>query len=97
LVGPGMANVDPKQVTTELAKLTQLGASCKLYADKCIAHRDKKPPAQLPTFPDIDNCIGYMEELVKRYLVLLRYTDQTSLLPTWLYDWKDIFRKPWIP
>jgi len=37
-----------------------------------------------------------MEELVLKYLELVKGESKITLLPTFLYDWKSIFRTPWI-
>jgi hypothetical protein len=34
--------------------------------------------------------------LVKRYLHLFRGAAPNAILPTWQYDWQDVFRYPWL-
>lgn len=97
LVGIDQKHVDPEKVKAELEELQRLGDSCKAYTDRRIAHTDKRPPEKLPTFPEIDACIEHIETVVKRYLLLIRQVCQFDILPTWMYDWEEIFRKPWLP
>ena len=35
--------------------------------------------------------------LVMKYRLLLKADGSDSLVPTWQYDWKAVFREPWIP
>jgi hypothetical protein len=61
-----------------------------------VAHFDKRALKNPPTFKDLDDCIDYLEELLKKYTLIFRATCLTSVLPTWQYEWKDIFLHPWI-
>jgi hypothetical protein len=67
------------------------------YADRVIAHYDSRGLAQpTPKFSDISDCLAVLEKLVLRYVLLLNGAWQDSLLPTFQYDWKRVFRIPWI-
>ena len=63
----------------------------KKYVNKRVAHCDKVPFTQFPTFGDVDEALEHMEELVKRYCLLFRAEGIGQLLPIWQYDWKEIF------
>jgi hypothetical protein len=45
---------------------------------------------------DLRNCLLELDELVRKYLLLMKAEHKITLLPTFLYDWKSIFRLAWI-
>lgn len=93
---PSVRHINPSIVVADM-KLLQIKASkCEKYADRRIAHFDKRALKNPPTFNDIDECIDYLEQLLKKYTLVFRATCLSSVLPTWQYDWKEIFRSPWI-
>lgn len=89
-------HVDPQLVKKDLEELTCKGNLLEAYADKIIAHHDKKSPKSLPTFDDVNKYIELLEELMKKYYLLFRAKSLMSILPTYQYDWKSIFREKWI-
>jgi hypothetical protein len=67
------------------------------YADRLVAHYDKRGlEGSTPKFNDLRECLPVLEKLVLRYVLLLNGAWQDSLLPTFQYDWKHVFRIPWI-
>lgn len=96
LAEPGAAHIDPAVPTDELAKLEGLAARIRKYANKRIAHFDKSDFKALPTYAKLDDCLDYLEELLKRYLLLFRAQAYATIVPVWQYDWKQVFRMPWI-
>ena len=94
--GNGKEHIDPNIVKQDLEKLKKLGLKCEEFADKRIAHYDERAPSNLPTFNELDACIDYLEELLKKYWLLFRAAALLSVLPTWQYDWKEIFQEPWL-
>lgn len=94
---PGSAHIDPTLVADNLASLRSASTRCEDFADKRVAHRDKREPKQLPTFNEVDACIDLLDQLYVRYFLLFHASEMDSLLPTWQYDWQEIFRVPWIP
>jgi hypothetical protein len=95
--GNGKEHIDPNIVKQDLEKLRELGLKCEEFADKRIAHYDQQAPKNLPTFNELDACIDYLEELLKKYWLLFRAVALLSVLPTWQYDWTEIFQEPWLP
>ena len=90
-------HVDPSFVEADIVALKSKAKNLERYATKLVAHLDKKGPTTIPTFHDLEECVDFMEELLKKYLLLLRADCYTQILPTWQYDWQAIFREPWIP
>ncbi|MGY6216963.1 hypothetical protein ACW73L_17540 [Methylolobus aquaticus] len=97
LCGGGEPHLRAATVQAELAELRRVAASCEELADRRIAHRDKRRMKKLPKFHELDACIEYLDKLYVRYLALLHAQPMDSLMPTYQYDWKEIFRVPWIP
>ena len=95
--GKAVSHVDPTLVNLDLGKLKAKAQKCEEYADKRVAHIDKGRMKNIPTFTDIDDCIDFLEELMKKYYLLFRGISLRSILPVWQYDWKAIFREPWLP
>lgn len=94
---PGAAHIDAGLVLTDMAELKDVTAKCEDFADKRLAHHDKRDPKQLPTYNDIDAAIDLLDQLYCRYALMLEAQAPDTLLPTWQYDWKEIFRTPWLP
>jgi hypothetical protein len=93
---PGHAHVDPGPVGVDLASLQQTGERIRKFATKRIAHFDKAEFRDLPTHAELDRCLDYLEEILKKYLALFRAERRSRIVPVWQYDWKEVFRRPWI-
>lgn len=93
------SHVYPKRVESDLETLKGKLRKCEDYADKRIAHRDKRPPKRIPTFADLDNCIDFLVKLVDKYHRLFRGRSIDPILPVGQssHDWKAIFTEPWLP
>ncbi len=94
---PGAPHIDPTLVAADLKRLQVASKRCEDFADKRVAHRDKREPKELPTFNEVDACIDLLDELYVKYALLFHASAMGTLLPTWQYDWKSIFRVPWLP
>jgi hypothetical protein len=94
---PGALHIDATLVANDLADLRNATAKCEEFADKRLAHYDKRDPKQLPTYNDVDAAIDLLDRLCCRYLLMFEAKALETLLPTWQYDWKGIFRIPWLP
>jgi hypothetical protein len=88
--------IDPKSVDLDLQELRAKAKKCERYADRRIAHLDSRRPRSIPTFADLDECIDFLEALVKKYHPLFRGGSLLSVLPEWQYDWKAIFKERWL-
>lgn len=95
--GKGGSHVDPRLVNADLQALKGKAKKCEKYADRRVAHFDKRAMKNIPVFRDLDDCIDFLEGLVKKYYLLFRGASLLSVLPVWQYDWKAIFRERWLP
>jgi hypothetical protein len=96
-VGPGCTQLDPARIQKDIDLLGVASKKIHHYTDRIVAHYDQKGLKQpVPTFHDLSNCLLEMDELVLKYSELMKGEAKTTLLPTFMYDWKSIFRIPWI-
>jgi len=91
--------VDPELIELDLKKLKLEAQKCEEYADRRVAHFDKRVICNIPTYEELDSCVDYLEILMKKYYLLFRASALTSILPVSQnrYDWKVIFKEVWIP
>lgn len=94
--GPNSRFVDPQPVAEDLKVLFAASRKCEDYADKKIAHLDKRGPKSLVRFRDIDNSVNVLGKLLKKYLRLLTGESRLNIDPEPQYDWKAVLRTPWI-
>jgi hypothetical protein len=61
------------------------------------AHYDQRGLAgPAPTFQELTECLQVLDDIFKKYHVLLRGTSLHSVLPTIIPEWQAIFRFPWV-
>ena len=94
-VASGANHIDPTVVQTDLDALHKRTRDVERYGTKRVAHFDEKGPKNIPTFQELDDALDLIRALWIKYLFLLRAL--TYREPVWTYDWKVIFREPWIP
>lgn len=96
--GKGGSHVDPRRPAQEISDLKAAAEAVADFANARVAHhKSEYRPTQLPLHRELKSCLELMEEVIKSYCVILEGTSYTGMLPTWQYDWKAIFREPWIP
>ena len=88
--------IDTVGVKQDLKTLKALGKKLEDFTDKRIAHYDRQPPENIPTFKEVDACIDCLIELIKKYWFLFMGEKIEDDLGPVLEDWQDIFREPWI-
>lgn len=94
----GMDHIDPNIVQQDLKKLKALGDKIEQYADRRIAHRDKRP-SRIPTFGEVHDCIDCLKKLTIKYRLLFRAEDLSNCFaPQQLAAdyWEEVFSQPWI-
>ena len=90
------SHVDPSIVKKDLESLKEKAKELETYADRRIAHLNNRKPKTIPKFKDVDDCIDFLEKLTKKYWLLFRAEAVLDILPTYQYDWKSIFKEPWL-
>ncbi len=95
--GEVKTHVDPAIVCEDIRQIKDKAENLRKFVNKRVAHHDRSEFKSLPTYKEIDNCLKFMEELLRKYRRFIHGSCPSSFLPTCQYDWKKIFREPWIP
>lgn len=95
-VGAGNENIDLSILQKEVDELKVKTSKLKHYVDKRVAHHDKKEFTDIPKYSDLDESIDFLGWLYKRYFLIFKCLDPGELLRHWGYDWKNVFRYPWL-
>lgn len=95
--GNNSNHISPDLVRDDLEVLKFIARRIEAFADKHIAHHDIKKPRELPTFNDADECLDTFDRLAVKYYQLFHGVAMSTLMPTYQYDWMEIFRVPWLP
>ncbi len=90
------AHVCPQMVEDDRKRLESAAKEHEAFADKRIAHRDKRKPAVVPTFEALDDCIKLLDQTYVKYHFLFHAERIDTLMPTYQYEWKSIFCEPWL-
>jgi hypothetical protein len=97
-VGKDASKLDASAIGLEITSLKAASEAVHHYADRVVAHYDIRGlERDSPKFDDLTDSLSVIEKLVLRYGLLLNGASQTSLLPTFQYDWKSVFRIAWLP
>ncbi|OGS04903.1 MAG: hypothetical protein A3G41_01810 [Elusimicrobia bacterium RIFCSPLOWO2_12_FULL_59_9] len=94
--GADEPSISAAMIEKDLAQLQKTAASIKLFSHKRVAHYDDKKFQKVPTWNELDECLDLSEALLKKYLCIFRAEAHINIVPTWQYDWKEIFLVPWI-
>lgn len=93
--GEGGSHVDVKMVKEDISALRRKGLKIERWADKTVAHRDRKEPSSIPTFSELHDCVDYLAKLFQKYYALFTAT-HVMLEPTLLDNWMAIFTVRWL-
>jgi hypothetical protein len=94
-IGAGKMQPTADDVDAEIQELKIRTSRVVEFADKAVAHHDRTPPSELPTYGEIEQAVSHCESLIQKYIGLFRATDQEMGIHM-QYDWTAIFRVPWI-
>ena len=86
-------------VSSDVRELKCHTKNIKEFRHKRIAHLDKNRKLKFNiSFNDLNNTIDVLEKTALKYNLLLNQAAYAggTLLPTIQYDWKKIFKSPWI-
>jgi hypothetical protein len=86
--------VSRPQLQADLDSLETLEKVIKPYADRIVAHHDKRGIAETPKYGNLRNGVAILGNIFRRYFALIEGVD-TCLIIDYLEDF-DIFKFPWI-
>lgn len=95
-LGGGQEFVDSSRLLSELNLAQDRCCKVKKHVDKRIAHHDCQPPKQAPTWEELDVAIETVSRLYSRVSRLLTGIGSDYSEIHEQYDWKWVFRQPWI-
>ena len=88
--------VSSDMVLWDLEELSSVASVVEDFADRRIAHHDKRQPKVLPRFEQVDTCLDTLDKIYCKYHGVFHASALSSLMPVYQYDWKEIFTVPWI-
>jgi hypothetical protein len=94
--GSDKTYISSDMVLSDLKELSRAASMVEDFADKRIAHHDKREPKVLPRFEQVDACLDALDKLYCKYHGVFYTLAMTSLMPIYQYDWKQIFTVPWL-
>lgn len=87
---------DAQMVDADLSEMKQKADKIRVYVNKRITQFDRSNFESVPTFTELNDCLDLLETLLQKYLKIFRVNVPLTLVPIWKYDWKKIFKTPWI-
>ena len=66
------------------------------WADKRLAHFDGGVAPAPPTYQELDDGLGLLEQLYAVYAGFVIRSMPISLTPAIAFNWKAVFLKPWL-
>jgi hypothetical protein len=94
--GAGTAEIAPESYQADLDRFQETARPIKDYVDRLVAHNDQRQLDRVPTYVELNAAIDLLEELLNKYMVLLKATSVPSADPVHQHDWRDAFRVAWL-
>lgn len=90
--------LNPDVLTEDKCKLLCRFAPIKKYRDREIAHRQSHGQKPNLSFEKLDEFIDLVHKRILVYACFLHGSGypESGLMPVIQYDWREIFRQPWI-
>lgn len=82
-----------EDIREKLDRFEQSAHKLESFADRVIAHSDKRKPSYRPTFNDVDAAINAMDKLCVECSSALAVDNSGTCKPTVQYGWLMIFRE----
>lgn len=94
--GAGSAEITSERYQADRDRFLDTARPIKDYVDRLVAHNDQRELDQVPTYVELNAAIDLLEELLNKYMVLLKVTSVPSADPVHQSEWRDAFRVPWL-
>nr|HPM75379.1 hypothetical protein [Saccharofermentans sp.] len=82
----------PTELQARLSNFENCAKKVEAFADRVIAHRDKREPSYTPTFNDVNDAIDAMDRLCILCATIIKGENMATCKPTVQYGWLNIFR-----
>jgi hypothetical protein len=92
---PGDEFISREMVIDDICRLREVARILEDFADKMVAHLDKKKPKIIPSFQNVNEAIDFLDKLYIKYHLMFHAESMETLMPVYQYDWKQIFDFPW--
>jgi hypothetical protein len=96
LDNPQILNIRPGEVCHDLCDLKDKTKAIGKFASKKVAHMDSRSLSHLPTYDQLNECLNFLENLLKRYLKHFGKAVPDPLVRVTGGAWKNCFLVPWI-
>ncbi len=94
IAGPGADRFSAEAAEADLTALCDATDSIVKYAERVVAHSDRRPPRSSPTLADLDNALDVLGATLQRYELVVRASDRPFIAPVIQDDWRAPFRQP---
>lgn len=92
----GIEVIPPAVYETDLKRFETAAAPVRDYVDRLVAHNDQRQLTRLPTWGELNDVIDLLEEMLNKYMVLLKAQGVPSADPVHQAEWKEAFRVAWL-
>jgi len=96
LAGRGEQQIDATIIRRQRRELINSQKKLRTFVNRNVAHKSRYKMRRLPTYAEMDVCVDLLEDLAKKFTLLLEQKGLTDVVPVIQYDWKAPFRVPWI-
>lgn len=98
LAGQGAEAFSIEKIDTDLKRLVEEDPCKKIrsFRDQYVAHSDAIKDGAPPTYDDLFATFEIIEEVVKKYNILLRAANMSHVTPTIQGNWEEALTIPWI-
>jgi hypothetical protein len=85
-------HLDVTKLEADRTSIVDAVAHIKSFADRHVAHSDRRGPKRPVTWNDLDEALDAAAKLSKKYIALLTGASLSSFAAVPQYDWTAIFR-----
>jgi hypothetical protein len=87
--------ISQEMVINDICRLREVARVLEEFADKMVAHLDKKKLKVIPSFQNVNEAIDFLDKLYIKYHLMFHAGSMETLMPVYQYDWQQIFDFPW--
>lgn len=89
--------ISSSKLNKDIKHLDEETELIKNFRDQWVAHLDMNQAIkQLPTHNDVEKALEYLDEIFRRYYMLIDGAGIVTAKPALAFDWKEPLTHPWI-